>query len=135
MSGVPRPRPGPSPSAPWPLSFLSASHSCRRGDVVARGLFRGNRTCCSPAQNPSAAAHCLLGAVRGISKWNANPAVGGFTEQEARELSPESRADVYKAVCWGRWSWGRGRGGGGERQALPGIMVHKSLEVSSSNVW
>lgn len=47
--------------------------------------------------------------------------MGGSSEDEACELSPESGADVSKAVGRRRWAWGSG------------IMVHKSMEVPSSS--
>lgn len=79
VSGVLRPHPHSSPSqTPHWLLRASCLLPIPAEDVVARGLFIGNRTCCSPVQNPSTAAHCLLGTVSGISAWKAKSSCGRF---------------------------------------------------------
>lgn len=101
--------PSPSPSqTPYWLLRVSCLHLIPAEDVAARGLFLRNRTCCSPVQNPSMAAHCLLGTV-GSQSEKPNPAVGGFAG-----LSPES-ADVWKAVTGG----GGGRSGAPRNHCVP----------------
>lgn len=54
--------------------------------------------------------------------------MGGFTEEETRELSPERRADVCKAAA-GEMELGLGG------QALPGTVGVRQLGAVGSKVW
>lgn len=67
------------------------------------------------------AAHCLLGTA-GSQSGRPHAAVGGFSEEETRERSPERRADVYKGeVDWGAGTPRNHRGqrhGGIKRQSI-----------------
>lgn len=76
VSGDPRPRPGPSPGAPWPLSFLSASHSCRRRGCQ-RPLHREQNMLLSCSKSISG---CSLSS--GCSAWDLQverqPSCGRF---------------------------------------------------------